>query len=164
LLKANRLSAGEDPRILEMLLRDVPRKLWTGSRQERWSITESLVTLCRFEAVYGDSRQTRIVSTKIPCWPICRSERSRKSETARKYWRFCRAAARPIILLAMIPYSRLLKERAFTGDGSHHLLQLLERTCNIFGHLRQIAELYERKAFYSCMPAPFQRVFNSQRP
>jgi DinB family protein len=151
------------PVVLETLLRDVPDETlnWKPA-PDRWSITEVLAHMRAIEELFGD-RAKRIVVDNNP--PLARyqepSEPQLHKKPARQYLEeFVALRQAHYFFWHGIPSSAARRTGVHSELGTITLLQLLNELANHdLGHLRQIAELYRAKAFYS-LAGPFQKYSN----
>jgi DinB family protein len=153
------------PAILETLLRDVPVEIlrWKPA-PDRWSITEVLAHMLAIEELFGD-RARRIVVDDNPALAryFERDESQLRKKASTEYLKeFVALRQANLFFWHGIPSSAAARIGVHSELGPITLLQLLNELANHdLGHLRQIAELYRAKAFYS-FAGPFQKYSNPQ--
>lgn len=150
------------PGLLELLLRDVPDNVldWKPAA-ERWSVSEVLSHMVMIERLY-EQRARRVILEEHPAFRKYETPAEGKPKKfAREHLEEFAALRRTFVFyLRSVPSSAARRTGQHAELGTVTLGQMLHELANHdLGHLRQIAELYRARSFYS-HAGPYQKYSN----
>ncbi|HVB35593.1 MAG TPA: DinB family protein [Candidatus Acidoferrales bacterium] len=156
----------QSPIIIEKLvgLASEEQLRWKPS-MERWSISEVLAHLADVEVTGFRERIERMIESDTPHLASydqnAQYQAGRYSSgSAREHLKvFCHERDRSLSWLRYLPESILARKGQHAAFGAITVAQLMnEWAFHDLGHIRQIAELFRSRAFFSAM-GPFQKGY-----